>query len=153
MERRSAPEKRIAAMSDPAELSSSTRSQQRRRARQRGRLRTCRIAISVDQAEQAELEQAARSEGLTLSAYVADKALAAARRATPAAMGPLREALAELIHATVQVQKVGVNLNQAVAALNATGEAPGNLLQYARYATAVIERLDQVVARISKRLP
>jgi hypothetical protein len=51
------------------------------------------------------------------------------------------------------VQKVGTNLNQAVAALNATGEAPGNLIQYARYATAVIEKLDEIARKVSQRLP
>jgi hypothetical protein len=84
---------------------------------------------------------------------VADKALAGARRTIPPVTAPLREALAELIRATVQVQKVGTNLNQAVAALNATGEAPGNLIQYARYATTVIGKLDQIAAKVVQRLP
>lgn len=126
---------------------------QRRRVRHPGRQRPCRIAISVDEAERGELERAAREEGLTVSAYVADKALAAARHVTPSNVGPLREALADLVRATFHVQKVGVNLNQAVAALNSTGEDPGNLMQYARYATVVIERLDQVAAKISQHLP
>ncbi|MBV9449961.1 MAG: DUF1778 domain-containing protein [Streptosporangiaceae bacterium] len=126
---------------------------QRRRSRHRGTSRSCRIAISVDSAERAELERAARSEGLTVSAFVAEKALAGARQSIPVAVGPLREALAELIRATVQIQKVGTNLNQAVAALNATGQAPGNLIQYARYSATVIGRLDQIVARISRHLP
>ncbi|HXL92916.1 MAG TPA: hypothetical protein VN969_28645 [Streptosporangiaceae bacterium] len=139
-------------MSEAAESSTSTASQ-RRRARQQGRSRSCRIAISVDDLEQAELEQAARAEGLALSASVADKALAAARRSFPQVTAPLREALTELIRATVQVQKVGTNLNQAVAALNATGQAPGNLIQYARYATTVIEKLDQIAGKIAQRLP
>jgi hypothetical protein len=126
---------------------------QRRRTPRQGRVRGCRIAISVDGPEQAELEQAARSEGLTVSAFVAEKALAAARRTVPPAIGPLREALGELIRASVQVQKVGTNLNQAVAALNATGQAPGNLIQYARYAATVIDKLDQIAARVSRHLP
>ena len=127
--------------------------EQHRRTRRQGRSRLCRISISVDQDEHAELGRAAQQEGLTLSAFVAEKALAAARHLTPPATGPFREALAELVRATVQVQKVGVNLNQAVAALNATGEPPGNLLQYARYAAVVIDRLDQIAAKISRRLP
>lgn len=86
------------------------------------------MGISVDAGELAELELAARSEGLTVSAFAADKALAAARAVTSPAAGPLREVLADLVRATVQVQRVGTNLNQAVAALNATGQAPGNLM-------------------------
>jgi uncharacterized protein (DUF1778 family) len=139
-------------MSEATEPHPSTAGQ-RRRTRQQGRSRSCRIAISVDELEQAELEQAARSEGLTLSAFVADNALAAARRSIPKATAPLREALTELIRATVQVQKVGTNLNQAVAALNATGQPPGNLIQYARYATTVIEKLDQIANKVAQRLP
>ena len=126
---------------------------QRRRARQQGRLRGFRVGISVDAGELAELERAARAEGLTVSAFVAERALAAARGAVPLRTGPLREALGELVRATVQVQKVGTNLNQAVAALNATGEAPGSLIQYARYSAAVIERLDQIAAKVSRHLP
>ncbi len=122
---------------------------QRQRARHQGRQRACRIAISVDERERDELERAAQEEGLTVSAYVADKALAAARHVIPSAVG-LREALADLVRATFQVQKVGVNLNQAVAALNSTGEDPGNLMQYARYVAAVIERLYQIAAKVSE---
>jgi hypothetical protein len=124
-----------------------------RRVRQHGISRPCRIAISVSHAEQAELEQAARAEALTASAFVAEKALAAARRAVRPAAIPLREALAGLTRATAQVQRVGTNLSQAVAALNATGQPPGNLIQYARYAAAVVERMDEVVLRIRRHLP
>jgi uncharacterized protein (DUF1778 family) len=126
---------------------------QHRRTRHQGKSRTCRIAISVDQAEQEEIEQAARAEALTVSAFVAEKALATARHTLPQTTAPLREALADLARATAQVQKVGTNLNQAVAALNATGQAPGNLIQYARYATTIVEKIDQIVLRIRHHLP
>ncbi|HZR49224.1 MAG TPA: hypothetical protein VFB06_06875 [Streptosporangiaceae bacterium] len=139
-------------MSEQAQDGASAERQRRRR-RQQGRSRCCRVAISVDPAEHAELAQAARSEELTVSAFVAEKALAAARRTVPPAAGPLRDTLAELIRATVHVQKVGTNLNQAVATLNATGQAPSNLIHYARYASTVIGRLDQMAARISRHLP
>jgi hypothetical protein len=126
---------------------------QRRRTRHQGSPRPCRIAISVDLAEQAELDQAARDEGLTLSAFVAARALAATRRAAAPATTELREIQADLNRATAQVQKVGTNLNQAVAALNATGQPPGNLFHYARYIITVIEKLDEVVTRIGQLLP
>ena len=98
---------------------------QHRRARQQGTARPHRIAISVTRTEQEELERAARAEALTVSAFTAEKALAAARRTIPQSARPLREALAELARATAQIQKIGTNLNQAVAALNATGQVPG----------------------------
>jgi hypothetical protein len=125
----------------------------RRRSRRAGTVRNCRIAIAVDDAERAELEDAARAEGLTVSAFVAGAALHVARRTAPVATDALRDVLTELARATVQVQRVGTNLNQAVAAFHATGQPPGNLLQYARYASQVIERLDQVAARVARRLP
>jgi hypothetical protein len=64
-----------------------------------------------------------------------------------------RETVAELIRATVQVQKVGTNLNQAVAALNATGQPPGNLIQYAQYAARVTEKIEQIAMKIGRQLP
>jgi hypothetical protein len=126
---------------------------QRRRARHQGNPRPCRIAISVDLAEQTELDQAARDEGLTLSAFVAAKALAAARRAVAPAAIELRELQADLNRATAQIQKAGTNLNQTVAALNATGQPPGNLIHYARYITTVIEKLDTIVTKVGQLLP
>lgn len=88
-----------------------------------------------------------------MSAFVAEQALAGARHTPLPNAGLLREVLADLVRATVQVQKVGTNLNQAIAALNSTGEAPENLLQYARYAVAVIGRLDRIAAEVSRHLP
>lgn len=126
---------------------------QRRRARRQGSPRPCRIAISVDPSEQAELDQAAQDEGLTPSAFVAAKALAAARRTLAPATAELRELQADLNRATAQVQKVGTNLNQAVAALNATGQAPGNLIHYARHITTVIDKLDTIVMKVGRLLP
>ena len=44
----------------------------------------------------------------------------------------LADALSELVRATGLVRRIGVNLNQAVARLNATGQRSGDLLPYAR---------------------
>jgi len=127
--------------------------QARRRVRRPGTVRRCRIAIAVDNDERTDLENAATDAGLPVSAFVADRALAAARQTAPAATDTIRGALTELSRATVQVQKAGTNLNQAVAALNATGQPPGNLHQYARYTTEVIRRLDETAVRVARLLP
>lgn len=127
--------------------------QARRRVRRPGTVRTCRIAIAVDDQERADLEQAARDAGLTVSAFVADQALAAARQSAPVATDTVRGALTELSRATLQVQKAGTNLNQAVAALNATGQPPGNLVQYARYTTEVIRSLEEAAVQVARLLP
>jgi hypothetical protein len=112
-----------------------------------------RVAISVDSDEYGELESAAARAGVTVSAYVADAALRSVRGATVPLSLPLRDVLADLVQATAQVQKVGVNLNQAVAKLNATGQRSGDLLPYASLAARVITRLDEAAAKVSKRLP
>jgi hypothetical protein len=41
---------------------------------------------------------------------------------------PLRQGLTELIRAAGLVRRIGVNLNQAVAKLNATGQRSADLL-------------------------
>jgi uncharacterized protein (DUF1778 family) len=128
--------------------------QQKRSTRRQGAARHCRIAISVDENEQASLQAAARSEGLTVSAFVADRALAAAHHIVAAtAAGPLREALQDLLRATTQLQRAGTNFNQCVAALNTTGQPPENLAQYARYTAAVVHRVDEAVTQVRQRLP
>lgn len=126
---------------------------QKRRKRQTGETRGCRIAISVNEEEHQELEIAARENRLTVSAFVADRALAAARRQAPKEPGPLREAMRDFNHATAQLQRTGTLLNQAVAAFNATGQPPGNLLQYARYTANVAYRVKQAADDVQRRLP
>jgi mobilization protein NikA len=125
----------------------------RRRSRSGERPHCKRVAISVDADEYGELEAAAVKAGLTTSAYVADAALRSVRGTAVPLSLPLRDALADLIQATTQVQKVGVNLNQAVAKLNATGQRSGDLLPYASLAVKTISHLDEVADRISNRLP
>ena len=126
---------------------------QRRRQRLAGTVRKIRIAIAVDEAEEASLVDAAREKGLTVSAFVADAALRAARQNITPDTSDLVNAVAGLARAAVQVQRVGTNLNQAVAALNATGQPPGNLLPYARYAIEVVRRLDEAARRVSRLVP
>ena len=116
-------------------------------------MKGCRIAISVNEDERRELEGAAGETGLTVSAFVADRALAAARHQAPAAPVPLREAMRDLNHATAQLQRAGTNFNQAVAALNATGRPPGNLAAYGRYTAAVAARVQEAADRVQRQLP
>ena len=94
-----------------------------RRSRQLApRGRTVRFGLS--EAEFAELEDAAARAGMARGAFAAEAALAAARgEITVAADDLLRDLLAELIHAAGLYRRAGVNLNQAVARLHATGQA------------------------------
>ena len=119
----------------------------RRRRERRARGRSVRFDLSED--EYAELVAAARSAGLARGAFAAQATLAAARGGRPSrSTGELRELLGEVMRAATLVQRIGVNLNQAVAKLNATGEAPGSLVPIAEHCTRSVDRLDHVVERV-----
>ena len=65
-------------------------------------------------------------------AYAAQAALTAAANGDPVSgQEPLALVLTELMRAAGLVRRIGVNLNQAVAKLNATGQPAGNLPAYA----------------------
>jgi len=80
--------------------------------------------VRLAEDELAAIELAAGRAGLTPSGYVGAVALAAARGTVPPAPSQTRQALAELMAARAQVRRFGGNVNQAVAALHATGQEP-----------------------------
>jgi hypothetical protein len=90
---------------------------------------------------------------LTPTSFVAAVALAVARDSMPPVPSPMQDLLGELNTARTLVGRFGTNVNQAVAALNATGEAPPALERAVAVCTRAADRLDQVVARIQRRLP
>jgi hypothetical protein len=98
------------------------------------------------------LDSAAARAGLARGAYAAEAALSVARGVTSPADSPIREALGELIRAAGLVRRIGVNLNQAVAKLTATGQHSGDLLPYAAESLRRAERLDAAAEEIRKRL-
>ena len=77
---------------------------------------------------------------------------AAARGLMNQADAPARQALTELIRAAGLVRRIGVNLNQAVAKLNATGQRSGDLLPYAAECVWRAERLDAAAEAGRRRL-
>jgi hypothetical protein len=66
---------------------------------------------------------------------------------------PFRQALTELIRAAGLVRRIGVNLNHAVAKLNATGQRSADLLPYAAESLRRAERLDAAAEAVRRRLP
>jgi hypothetical protein len=78
--------------------------------------------------------------------------VAAARGVPSGASAPLAELLRELMRASGLVRRIGVNLNQAVARLNATGQRSGDLVPYATESLRRAERLDAVAERVRKAL-
>ncbi len=122
-----------------------------RRSRQ-GVRRPRRVEFALTGEEFEELEAAASRAGLARGAFAAEAALAAARGTATSADSPLRDALAELIRASGLVRRIGTNLNQAVAKLNATGQRSGDLLPYAAVSMHRAERLDAVAEQVRKAL-
>lgn len=123
----------------------------RRRPRQQApRAHTIRFDLTED--EFAELDEAADRSGLARGAYAAEAALAAARGTATTPDAPFREALAELIRASGLVRRIGVNLNQAVAKLNATGQRSEDLLPLAQTCLRRVDHLDAVAEQVRRSL-
>ena len=110
------------------------------------------MRFALTDAEYAELSAAARQAGLARGAYAAEAALSAARGeiATPGAL--LRDAFYALDRAALLVRRIGVNLNQAVAKLNATGQCSGDLPRYAEESVRHAARLEAAGEDLRKRL-
>jgi hypothetical protein len=51
-----------------------------------------------------------------------------------------------------QVNRIGVNLNQAVAALHSTGQLPHALLAYAAAADRILDKVDDLADRLHRAL-
>lgn len=102
------------------------------------------MKLRYSEAEFQAIAEAARHAGLTATGYAAEAALAAARQIEAPSVLPLRTALVEVMAARGQVRRFAVNVNQAMAALNATGQAPEWLSAAVTITTRSVERLDAV---------
>jgi hypothetical protein len=123
----------------------------RRRARQSvKRPRTIRFDLTEE--EFGEVSAASERIGMAKGAFAAQATLAIARSGTMPSDSPLREALGELIRAAGLIRRIGVNLNQAVAKLNATGQRSGDLLPYAAESMRRAQLLDQAAEEVRKRI-
>jgi hypothetical protein len=123
----------------------------RRRTRQRvKRRRTVRFDLSDE--EFGELADAADRAGLARGAFAAQAALLAARSGSVVGDSALREALGEFVRAAGLVRRIGVNLNQAVAKLNATGQRSGDLVPYAAESIRRGRFLDQAAEEVRRRI-
>jgi hypothetical protein len=118
-----------------------------------------RIAPTFTEDEYAAVVVAARGLGLTPSGFCAMAALAAAGSGMAIGTGAAgqREALAavqaELAELRTSIVRVGTNLNQAVAALNSTGEAPVWLRHAVDRCARVLALVDDAASAVHRRLP
>ena len=120
-----------------------------RRPRQQAR-RDHRVGFSLTGEEYALLEAAADRAGRATAAYAAEAALTAAQGRSMEQDTLLHGLLRELIRASGLVRRIGVNLNQAVAELNATGQRSGDLAPYAARASAARNASTGVAEEIRK---
>ena len=111
------------------------------------------VQFSLTEEEFTEISGAATRAGLARGAFAAEVTLAAARGAQARAGSPLRGALIELMAAAGLVRRVGTNLNQAVARLNATGQRGEDLLPAAQFCVRVIHRLDEAAEQVRRNIP
>ena len=115
--------------------------------------RSRRITVRLGEEELAAIALAAGRAGLTPTGYVAAVALAAARGTVPPAPLAAQRALQELVVVRAQVRRFGTNVNQAVAALNATGEAPEWLERAVAVAARAVARVDAAAEAMLRRRP
>lgn len=98
------------------------------------------------------LTAAAGRAGLSVGAYLATVGMRAARSEVVPLPTDWREVLVELAEDRVQVQRVGVLLNQLAKATHRTGQAPAGLPEAMTDLARVLRRLDDVSARAHRRL-
>jgi hypothetical protein len=123
-----------------------------RRTREAAR-RARRVEFTLTDQEFAVVDAAAARTGLSRGAFAAQATLASARGTAGAGGDPFRGVLAELIRAAGLVRRAGVNLNQAVAKLNATGQRSGELGAWAAESLRRARHLDAVADEVRRRLP
>lgn len=127
------------------------RAQGSRRPRQRVG-RPHRVEFTLTEQEFTALEAAAGRAGLARGAYAAQVVLAHIQGSGTGPEASLREALRELVRASGLVRRIGTNLNQAVAKLNATGQRSGDLLPYAVESLRRVQRLDAAAEHVRKTI-
>ena len=115
--------------------------------------RTRRVEVTLTREEYTVIEAAARRAGLARRAYIAQAVLAAAANGGPPGdRESLRRALIELMRAAGLVRRIGTNINQAVARLNAAGQPAGNLPCYAAETIRRADHIDEVADAVRKAL-
>ena len=110
------------------------------------------LKVLYDDVELASVRAAAQLAGLTPTGYVAAAGLSMSGAGVTPASSVDRALLAELLQGRTALRRYGVNLNQAVAALNSGGGAPVWLLQAVSGCARASERLDRVTVELSHRL-
>jgi hypothetical protein len=110
------------------------------------------LKVLYDDVELASVRSAAQVAGLTASGFVALAGLNAAGAGVGPASSADRAILAELLAARTALRRYGVNVNQAVAALNSGGQAPVWMLAAVSGCARAADRIDEVTVELTRRL-
>jgi hypothetical protein len=108
--------------------------------------------VTLTDDELDKIKSAAEQAGMATAAWLSQAGMDRAEMRDMPASEALRDALAALIRANALVRKIGTLLNQAVAALHATGTPGPALERAARAAERRMERLDDAVRALSDEL-
>lgn len=117
-----------------------------------GQVRNQGMTVKFSPREYAEVRAAAERAGMAMSAWVGMTATSAARHEAVPLRQFQREVITELVRCGWQLGKAGVNLNQAVAKLNATGTPDGRLEPAAKWLLKVAERVDATIEHVRRRM-
>lgn len=110
------------------------------------------LKVLYDDIEVASVRAAAQLAGLTPTGYVAAAGLTLSGSGVAPASSTDRALLAELLQGRTALGRYGVNLNQAVAAMNSGVGAPVWLLQAVSGCARASERMDRASVVVSRRL-
>ncbi len=110
------------------------------------------LKVLYDDVELASVRAAAQLAGLTPTGYVAAAALSLSGAGVAPATSVDRALLAELLQGRTALRRYGVNLNQAVAAMNSGGSAPVWLVQAVSGCARASARMDRASVELSRRL-
>lgn len=124
-----------------------------RHRRHRFPARTRVVKARYDEQEYAALAAAAAQARLTPSGFLAGAGLAASGQGPGPSRSGDRELLAELLSLRTAIRRYAVNVNQAVAALHSTGDAPLWLARAVAGADRAVDSADAATQRVARRLP
>ena len=111
-----------------------------------------RVTVRLGEEEHAEIVLEAARAGLTTAGFVGAVAVAAASGMAPPVVSESRLAVGELMAARLQLRRFGVNVNQAVAAVNASGGVvPEWLGQAVGLASRAVLRVDEAAEVLMRR--
>jgi len=110
------------------------------------------VTVKLSAEERAKMADAADRAGMALAAWLCETGMDAAEHRAVPVPKMYREMLAELVRVRGLVRRAGVNLNQAVAQLNATGQPGPDLEPGAAYCARVLRHVDAAAEQIRRRL-